>query len=57
MNEYEYIKAYLRYKKFEKSLKDLPKKERELIMRIYQIEKPQKHSQNIIYRALEGRAL
>jgi hypothetical protein len=43
----------LRYKKWERDLKDLPKEKRDQIMRGYQINKPSRDGHNITYRALE----
>lgn len=53
MNSIEYVRAMLRYKKWERSLKDLPKEKRDQIMRGYQINKPSRDGHNITYRALE----
>lgn len=53
MNSIEYVRAMLRYKKWERDLKDLPKEKRDQIMRGYQINKPSRDGHNITYRALE----
>ena len=53
MNNYEYLKEILRYRKWERTLKDLPKEEREKILRAYQIRKPSRDSVDITYRGLE----
>lgn len=57
MGDYEYLKALLNYRKWEKSLKSLPIEERERIMRIYQIEKPKRDVPHITIRALRVNAL
>jgi len=53
LNNIEYVKAMLRYKRWEKSLKGLPKEKRDLILKGYQIDKPSRDGHNITYRALE----
>lgn len=53
MNNIEYVRAMLRYKKWERNLKDLPKEKRDHILRGYQINKPSRDGHNITYRALE----
>lgn len=57
MNDIEYIRAMLNYKKWERTLKSLPKEERKRVMRIYQIDKPTRYSKNITVRALEVNSL
>lgn len=53
MNNYEYLKAILRYKKWEATLKNLPKEEREKVLKVYQIRKPSRDSADITIRGLE----
>ena len=57
MDDYEYLKAMLRYKKWERSLKGLTKEEREKILKGYQIRKPSRGFKDITYRALEDYSL
>lgn len=57
MNEIEYIKAMLAYKKWERSLKGLPKEKRDMILRGYQIKKPSRDLKNITFRTSEVNSL
>lgn len=51
--EIAHIRAMLSYKRWERELKDLPQRKREMILRGYGIRCPKYSDQNITFRALK----